>query len=257
VIRSKRRRLWIGLAATVSVAAVVWLMLWSPLLSVREVKVAGAVHTPESAVLEAAALEGTGQNLLRLSTGEVAARIAVLPWVASVDVDRMLPGTVKVRIVERTPAMVLSLGAARWTIDAEGHVLEPGAVEKGLPALAGVEVGRVAAGMRLQTEESLAALEVFRSLAPALRTKVAAIFAPTIERITFSLADGTVVRFGAAEDIQAKNRVLKALLERLKREGRKVAYVDVRVPTSPAISEATPAPPGATPIAAPSPTTSP
>lgn len=153
--------------------------------------------------------------------------------------------------------MVLSLGAARWTIDAEGYVLETGAVEKGLPALAGVEVGKVAPGMRLRTEESVAALEVYRSLVPSLRSKVAAIFAPTIERITLSLADGTVVRFGAAEDLLAKNRVLKALLERLKREGRKVAYVDVRVPTSPAIQEGTPTPPGAVATPAPSATPSP
>jgi cell division septal protein FtsQ len=67
---------------------------------------------------------------------------------------------------------------------------------------------------------------------------VVGVFAPTVERITFSLREGTSVRYGAAEQIRDKNEVLQVLLRRLDDEGRTAAYIDVRVPTSPAVAPA-------------------
>lgn len=243
VARSKRRRMWIGITATLAVGASVWGMFWSPLLTVRDVKVVGGKHTAPADVAQVAGLDDDGQNLLLLATAHVEERVETLPWVAEADIDRMLPGTVRVKLVERVPALVLSLGAARWTVDADGHVLASGAVGKKLPVLAGVEVGTVAPGGKLQTEEARAALEVMRTLPRAVRRQVAGIFAPTIERITLSLRTGTAIRYGAAEDMGAKNEVLKALLARLESEGRRAAYIDVRVPTSPAVSDGEPQPP--------------
>jgi cell division protein FtsQ len=202
---------------------------------VRTVDVVGARETPPEEVREAAAL-GHGVNLLFVRTEEVAARVRELPWVESVDVDRMLPGTVRIRVKERRPALTLSLGAARWTIDDHGRVLSSGDAPGGRPVLAGVAVGTVRPGVELRTVESTAALEVWRSLSRSLKREVVAVFAPTIERITLTLEDGTLVRYGAPERMAGKNEVLKALLGRLRSEGSAATYVDVRVPAHPAVS---------------------
>ena len=83
-------------------------------------------------------------------------------------------------------------------------------------------------------------------------------FAPTIERISFSLQSGTVIRFGAAEQLAAKNEVLKALFDDLGSDGGGAAYIDVRVPTSPAVSGPAASPsPGVSPAGTPSPGPSP
>lgn len=238
VARSRRRRYLIAGVAVLVVALGVWTAYASPLLNVRTVKVVGVEHTVPSVVIAAAGLEDEHPNVLTLSTSSIETQVARLPWVDEVEVDRMLPGTVRIRIVERKPALVLSLGAAHWTIDRRGHVLEAGEVEEGLPVLAGIEVGKVQPGIQLRTPEARAALKSYRALLPKVRRRVDGVFAPTVERITFSLHGGTVIRFGAGEQIRAKNEVLAALLARLAREGREVAYIDVRVPTSPAISEA-------------------
>ncbi|MGI8774320.1 MAG: cell division protein FtsQ/DivIB [Actinomycetota bacterium] len=237
VARSKRKRLLVGVSATIAVGVLVWIMFWSPLLVVREVKVLGSPNTTSAEVAEVAGLASTDQNLLLLPTSRVEEQVETLPWVASAEVDRMLPGTVRVKIVERVPALVLSLGAARWTLDEAGNVLSGGVRDKKLPVLAGVEVGNISPGGTLKTEEARAALEVMRSLPPVVRRKVAGVFAPTTERITLSLRSGTAIRYGAPEGMDAKNEVLKALLARLESEGRRPAYVDVRVPTSPAVSD--------------------
>lgn len=240
VERAQRRRILTRALVAVTAGTVAWAVFWSPLLHVRDVRVVGARRTPAAEVSSAARLQGN-ENLLLLSTADVARRVAELPWVSSVDVDRMLPGTVRIRVTERAPAMVLSLGAARWTVDLSGHVLAPGVAKKGLPVLAGVQVGTVEPGVRLQTPEAVEALAVFRSLPAALRRDVVGLFAPTIERITFKLSDGMIVRYGAAERMPSKNTVLRAVLARVRAESTGASYIDVRVPTAPAVSTTAPA----------------
>ena len=254
VERKKRRRFLIGLASFLLVLALIWAMFWSPLLRVRDLKLQGAERTTLAEIEEATALLGGEQNLLLLSTGDVETDIETLPWVESAEVDRRLPGTVKVRVVERQPALVLSLGAARWTIDADGNVLATGEAEEGLPVLAGLQVDELQPGIQLRTEEARGALRAFRQLPKVVRRQVAAVFAPTIERISFSLTSGTVIRYGAAEGIDAKNEVLRALFEDLGSDGGGAAYIDVRVPTSPAVSGSQASPSPGAPSSSPSPT---
>jgi cell division protein FtsQ len=231
-----------------AVGGIAWGGLASPLLAVDEVRVVGARHTTSAEVAAATDL-GPEDNLLLLSTATVEARAETLPWVKSARVDRLLPGTVRVRIVERVPAMILSLGAARWTIDAHGNVLDSGAVSDKLPILGGAETGDVKIGSRLSTPEIQHALRAFRSMSQRLQDDIVAVVAPTFERISFSLADGTLIRFGAAERLRAKNQVLNALLARLRAENKSAAYIDVRVPTSPAVAPrtGTPAEPSPSP----------
>ncbi|HVL63670.1 MAG TPA: FtsQ-type POTRA domain-containing protein [Actinomycetota bacterium] len=237
VERAGRRRVLVRLLAAGGVALLAWGVFWSPLLHVNDIRVTGARNTPIEEVVASAGVR-EAQNLLLLSTDAVARRVERLPWVRSVEVTRMLPGTVRIAVVERRPALVLSLGAARWTLDARGRVLAPGEAEPGLPVLAGVGVGTVEPGVRLQTVEAVEALRVLRSLPRRLRAEVAGVFAPTLERITLKLTDGVIVRYGAAEDMGSKNAVLAAVLRRIRADGEVPAVVDVRVPTSPAVSPA-------------------
>lgn len=257
VAKTKRRRLLTGVVSVATVVGLGWVALGSPLLAVDEVKVVGGRHTTSEDVALAAGL-GPDDNLLLLSTDAVAESAETLPWVRSAEVDRMLPGTVRVRIIERVPAMIVSLGAARWTIDAHGFVLDSGAENDKLPILGGAETGDIEVGAQLMTPEIQDALKAYRSMSKKLRGKIVAVIAPSFERISFSLADGTLIRFGAAERLQAKNQVLNALLAKLAKQGRDAAYIDVRVPTSPAIAPRTAAPvPTPTTASTPAPTSSP
>lgn len=245
--RSRRRRLAAGATAVAAVGAAGWLAFWSPLLAVDEVSVVGGKHISEDDVAAAAGLDPS-DNLLLLSTGRVAAQVEELPWVASAKVDRKLPGTVRVKVVERVPRVVMVTPEARWLLDARGHVLARATEESDqLPVLAGAVVGDVSEGVQVGESEVRDALIALRSLSRRVRDDVVAVLAPTSERITLSLKDGTQVRFGAAESLDAKNEVLRALLAQMRLEGRSGGYIDIRVPTSPAVSNApttavTPAP---------------
>lgn len=234
VERSKRRRAILRGAGVALVVTAVWAMFWSPLFAVRAVKVVGAEHTTSAQIATAAGLD-SGDNLLLVSTGDIARAARSLPWVKRAEVDRMLPGTIRVRVTERRPAMALSGVTGVWTIDAKGRVLATGGAKSGLPVLAGVQVEAVSPGMFVRTREARAALRVYARLPRPLRREVVGIFAPTLERITLSLVDDTLVRYGAPEDLRAKNKIVRVLRARLRARGQRAAYIDVRVPTTPAI----------------------
>lgn len=236
VERSRRRKMFTRLAVLVALLVLVWAVLWSPLLAVRHLELHGVRHTTPQEVLDVTAL-GDGTNILRLSTDRVRDRIETLPWVKSASVARVLPGTLRIRITEREPALVLALGAAHWIVDKSGRVLAPGKKE-GLPVLAGADVDGVRIGLDIATDQLVGGLRVYRSLSRSVQHDVAAIFAPTPERITLALVDGSQVRYGPAEMLKAKSSVLKSLLHRLERDGTTASYIDLRVPSNPAVSPA-------------------
>lgn len=252
--RSRRRRMLITAASIALFAAAVWVVFWSPVLKVREVVVVGATHVSSDEIATIAGLDDS-DNLLLVSPGGVEDKVSELPWVKRARVDRKLPGTVRVKITERRPAMVLSVQDQRWTLDVFGNVLTEGASSDKLPVLAAASVMVPEAGARLEAPEIQAALGAWRSLSSKVRDRVAAVLAPTPERITLSLDNGTQVRFGAAEALEAKNEVLEVLLAQLEAEGRTAAYIDVRVPSSPALSPdaAVTEEGSASPVATPSP----
>ena len=246
VEKSRRRRLIGWLIAIVVLAGSAWGAFFSPLLEVEEIRVLGANHASREEIRDAAGLPAD-QNLLLVSTRAVADNVAQLPWVADARVDRKLPDTVRIRVTERQPAIVLSLDTGRWTLDARSLVLERGAADKDLAVLSGVILPEPETGERIDNDGVTGALRVWRSLPPKLKKEVVALFAPTAERISMSLADHTLIRYGAATELRAKKRVLLVLLRRLKNQRRAAAYIDVRVPTSPAVAPAEPSIPGASP----------
>lgn len=256
VARTKRRKVASALLGAVLMGAAVWGAFWSPLLEVRRVQVVGAKHTSADEVRAAVAL-GRDDNLLLVSTGRVAAAAEELPWVADAEVHRRLPGTVRIRLDERKAALVVVVATGQWTIDASGHVLEEGSVSDGLPTLTGAALGTLEPGDRLVTDDVESGLAVWGSLPKRIRPQVASVVAASRERVALVLNNGTLVRYGGPDRLGAKNKVLTALLARLSSQGRRATYIDVSIPSNPAVgpppvTAATP-----TPTAAASPTPTP
>ena len=251
VERQRRIRALIGVGVLALAGGLVWVAFFSPLLEVERVRLLGSKHTSKSEVFDATGVRG--DNLLLLSTSRLESDIADLPWVAEAKVDRILPDTVRVTVKERTPALVIEGLRGSWTVDPDGRVLQSGSV-RGLPVLEAAVTGSLRPGAEVTNDGAVAVLRMWRSLPTKLRSRVVAIFAPSAERISFSLTDRTLIRYGSAHMLVAKARVLKALLARLAEQGRGAAYIDVRVPSSPAIAPAAPSP-TVSPTPATSPTT--
>ena len=132
VARTKKRRTTVRALIAAGVALAVWVAFFSPLLAIKEITLSGAKRTTEDDVASVLGLDSS-DNLLLLRTDEVAAAVKELPWVKSVSVDRKLPGTVKLTVTERSPAMAVALGEQHYLIDRRGRVLSPTESAEGLP----------------------------------------------------------------------------------------------------------------------------
>ncbi len=91
-------------------------------LPVRDVVVEGREKTPEP-MLRAALGISPGDKLLGFSLDAARARIEQLAWVQTATVERRLPGTVVVTLVERRPFAVWQSGGKFVLIDRRGQVV--------------------------------------------------------------------------------------------------------------------------------------
>jgi cell division septal protein FtsQ len=100
-------------------AAAVYGVATSSAFDYAHLQVDGVVFTNPTTV-EAAMTDARGENLFRLETGPLLARLEQLPTVAHARIDVRLPGTLAVSIEERQPVLIWKVGDQRWLVDADG-----------------------------------------------------------------------------------------------------------------------------------------
>ncbi|HUF33363.1 MAG TPA: FtsQ-type POTRA domain-containing protein [Acidimicrobiales bacterium] len=237
----RRRLRRAGLAAAaLGVVAMLWGLALSPLLDVDALEVKGARQTGADEVRAASDIS-PGEAMVTLDTARAAARVRALPWVADARVMRDWPGTVRVEVVERRAVAALA-GESDWMlIDAEGHQLARVAdVPRGITRIEGVGVaGEVG---DLLGAPAAGALRVASMLSGALRPDVLAVVADDEGALTAKVAiaggeRSALALLGPPEALEAKLLALEAVLAGANLEG--VATIDVRVPTSPALTRTT------------------
>jgi cell division protein FtsQ len=206
-----------------TVVAVTYLVMFTSVLGVRSVEVVGVKEISPEAVLKAADIEH-GTPMVRLDADEAAARVAKLPRVFEVRVERSWPSTVEIIITERAPVAVLRSGSEIHLVDGTGldYAVVPTA-PAGLPTLAMSDV-------RPDNPATKAAVTVLGAIPKQLKTQVTAVTANTPGDVRLTLADGRVVKWGNAQDNPRKAAVLAALLTR---PGR---TYDVATPDFPTVS---------------------
>lgn len=213
--RARRNRLrvaapWLVAAAVVvligAVAAVVW---FTPALSVDSVRVVGAALVTPDEVRAAAGIR-PGTPLARVDVTAVDRRVAALPPVRRVRVGRDLPGTVVIRITERTAAAVVERPDGLWLIDASGVVYAPSGSATRPAGLALLKIPAPAAG----DPTTRAALTVLRALPPQLLAPLAALAADAPARVRLELTDGRTIVWGDSSENEEKVRVALVLLTR-------------------------------------------
>jgi len=212
-------------AAVVVLGLLAWVLWGSPLLAVRSVSVDGLRTLPADQVRETAGVvEGT--PLLRVDVAAVRDRVARLPQVASVEVDRGWPSTVVITVAERVPVAVVGPPGRRSLVDASGVFFDTvtGDVPAGVVPLSAPDPGP-------DDPATSAALGALVSLPAAVREQVTAAAAGSAEDVTLTLEDGTLVRWGTDEETSAKASALAAVLDQIDAEALDPAgTIDVSTP---------------------------
>ena len=240
VQRDEGRRRLRRLAVAGSVVAALgglWGLALTPLLDVDHIRVSGAASTGADAVADASGIE-RGDALATARLGAAADRVARLPWVETVDVSRRWPGTIVIRVAERTPVAAVPAKAGGWVLlDAAGRQL---AVRPEPPAeLLRVELPPIdAAPGEVLGDQATPVLELAVSRPAALEGRLLALrpaSGGTVEGV-ITVAEGreATVVFGAPTQATAKWLALLSILDGTETDD--LATIDVRVPSTPALT---------------------
>ena len=215
---------WIvGLASVAALALLAVGVAYSPLMALREIRVEGASRVP-AADIRAEFDDRLGTPLPLVSTDEVQRALSAFPLIETYSIETVPPGTLVVRVVERTPVGVVQTSSGYVSADAAGVVVERhDAVPEGLPL--------VTAKGGLDGDAYRSAGAVLRSLPAELRARVSQVTADTPDDVRLDLVEGAVVVWGSADESSLKATVLARLMAAAPPDG--VEGYDVSAPMSP------------------------
>jgi cell division protein FtsQ len=129
-------------------------------LVVRDIEVEGR-ETTDAATIMAALAADRGTPILAVSPSRAKEKLESLPWVRSAAIERRLPDTLVVRLVERHPLAVWQHAGKHELIDREGAVIPVKDLTRfaRLPTVVGDDAASQAAGLidMLAREPELAA----------------------------------------------------------------------------------------------------
>ncbi|HZN54325.1 MAG TPA: FtsQ-type POTRA domain-containing protein [Candidatus Polarisedimenticolaceae bacterium] len=235
--RARRFLRWAGILASnlavgavlvVSGASVARHVVTSSDLAVRTIVVEGTMRTTPKAV-EAALSGFVGRNLVELDLDDVASAATRDPWVREASVKRMLPGTLRVSIVERAPGALALLHGAVHVIDDRGVVMGPAGpgLAFDLPLLSGLD--------RLQGRELEAALArgvgfltTLHEAQPAWSRGISELDLSRADRVTMRRVDGGPELLLDPERIDRNVRAYLALQPTIARKIGEARRVDLR-----------------------------
>ncbi|HEX7399244.1 MAG TPA: FtsQ-type POTRA domain-containing protein [Candidatus Limnocylindrales bacterium] len=132
-----------ALAALVMVVAgaATWGVAASPAFAIRTTDVSGMVVTTAADVNAVLALGSPAPNAFMLATDGLRSSLEAIPSIAGADVSVTLPGTLQVRIVERTPILAWHTGASLLLVDRDGRVIADAGSADASPAARAIAAG--------------------------------------------------------------------------------------------------------------------
>ena len=208
-----------------------WVVLNSAFFEIRDVRVEGRRNVPVEEIRELAEI-GTGDNLVMLPVEAVARRVETHPWILDARVERDLPTTAVITIIERRPGGWLQDPGGIAVVAGDGTVLERlQARPADLP-----EIGELTTSPSVgeRPEVDPETLRVAASMGEPLRRQLESLRLEG-EDVIAALRDGGEVLYGPAVELGAKNHALAEMLRWTRAEGIDVRTIDVRVPSAPSL----------------------
>ena len=227
--RARVRARWLPIAAAAVLLAVAVGGVWawqSPLLRVQEVEVVGAVSARESDIIEQVAL--WGERMFTADLRGTAKAIEELPLIASVDIERSWPSTVRITLHEREPWGSWEQAGLRYTIDREGFVLGHRAPPADSTTIVSNESFSLRPGDRVDYHAVDAAAEITSHIQEALGTRAVELTYSPDEGIRVRTADGQTALLGDSSGIAYKLAVWARVAQEATAQDITYSTIDLR-----------------------------
>jgi cell division septal protein FtsQ len=157
-----------------------------------------------------------GQNVFALDLMGVRRNLEMVSWIRTVSLEKVLPRTLRIRVVEREPLAQLSVARPRATggielvafyLDEEGYVIAPLSPAQcsaaaanqptdQLPLIVGLNAVEIQPGRRIELPHARAALQLIQAFERSPMQALA-----DLSRIDVSMADVLIVKTGQGGEI--------------------------------------------------------
>jgi cell division protein FtsQ len=224
-------RLLAAIALATALAHLPWESMRGRLTRVSEIRVEGVRYLDPEVVAQAAGL-AVGQDLFDVDCDRARQRLLLHPRVERATVSRHWPNTVRVRLAERIPVMLVRHGVP-WEIDSLGVLLAPlgrGAVAD-VPLLAGASFEGITQGTRVSSPavaRGLAWVEALSRSELQLAGRVSEVDVGDSMRTALVMMNGTRVLAHSWPPEMKTLSALRVVLADLERSGTVAREVDLR-----------------------------
>jgi cell division septal protein FtsQ len=263
-VRAARSRLALLAGGTLLAAALVVFLVWrggawaldrlvyeNPAFALRQLDLQTDGILSTNQLRSWAGINGS-ENLLALDLGNVKAKLERIPYVHSVSIERILPHTLRVRVIEREPVVQVYAPRPRgsltppviYQLDADGCIMPPleprqrsippNPAAEQLPLLVGARITELQPGKFLDTPQVKSGLQLvlaFDRSQIAQYVDLKVIDVGSSEVIVVTTGQGADVTFGPA-DMDQQMRRWYAIYDMAQRTGKGIASLDLAVANS-------------------------
>ena len=210
-----------------------------------------------------------GENLMSLDLARIKRDLELVPLIQSAAVERVLPDTLRIRVIERVPVAQVAVlrpnAAGRYTtvihlLDATGHVMlppdrtmvaDPTALQMDwLPEISGVNDVDLKLGRQVESAQVRSALRLlahYERSAMFGRADIRRVDVRSAEILTATTSAGSEITFASQRDFDTQLRRWRAVQDVFTQRGKVIKTFDVSIsdylPTVLVDANAVPAPP--------------
>ena len=225
----RRRRLAKGIIRLFATAAVLLLLVYTPIFTLREVKLIGATYLTPDDILRVGEIY-YGEPLFKLETDSITNRLRNDLRVEEVTVRRSLPSTLEVEVVERKPIATISCDYGYLDLDRNGKVIDSYKDLKGMPIpmITGAQVSDLYIGDDIEDEMVKKILYYLQQMDDESLNKISEVAIVEADYVVAytDMARAVQIRIGKLERLEEKARLTETFLKDLETNPHPVEYVD-------------------------------
>lgn len=225
----QRRRLAKGVIRLFATAAILLLLVYTPLFTLREIKLIGATYLTPDDILRVGEIY-YGEPLFKLETDSITNRLRNDLRVEDVTVRRSLPSTLEVEVVERKPVATINCDYGYLDLDRNGKVIDSYKDLKGMPIpmITGAQVSDLYIGDDIADEMVKKILYYLQQMDEESLNKISEVAIVDADYVVAytDAARAVQIRIGKLERLEEKARLTENFLKDLDTNPHPVEYVD-------------------------------
>lgn len=194
---------------------VVFFILTSSLFNIKKINVINNKIIKRAEIIKTSNIK-KNINIFKINSLEIQEKIRVNPFIKSVDINRRLPNTIEINVVEREEAFLLQYLTMYLLVDEEGVIMEHlDSTKSNLPVIKGFNTSVTENGENIFSKDENNNLKIFinEGRKVDILSEIAEFEKDFANDINIKLNNGILVAFGTLNNVEYKLSLLKEILK--------------------------------------------